>query len=93
MVVGILQIELSLRSADSLKAKRMVLRSLKDRIRKNFNVSVAEVDENDQWGSAVLAVVMVSNDRRFANKVLSKTVDLIESSRDLVVDDYQLGFV
>jgi uncharacterized protein YlxP (DUF503 family) len=92
MVVGILQIELSLPSADSLKAKQMVLRSLKDRIRKNFNVSVAEVDENDQWGSAVLAVVMVSNDRRFANKVLSKTVDLIESSRDLVVDDYQLGF-
>ena len=93
MVVGIVQIELSLPSADSLKAKRMVLRSLKDRIRKNFNVSVAEVDENDQWGSAVLAVVMVSNDRRFANKVLSKTVDLIESSRDLVVDDYQLGFI
>jgi uncharacterized protein len=93
MVVGVLQIELSLPSADSLKTKRMVIRSLKDRIRKNFNVSVAEVDENDLWGSAVLAVVMVSNDRRFANKVLSKTVDLIESSRDLVVDDYQLGFV
>jgi uncharacterized protein YlxP (DUF503 family) len=93
MVVGILQFELSLPSADSLKAKRMVIRSLKDRIRKNFNVSVAEVDENDQWGSAVLAVVMVSNDCRFANKILSKTVDLIESSRDLVVDDYQLGFI
>ena len=75
-----------------MKAKRMVFRSLKDRIRKNFNVSIAEVEDNDQWQSAVLAVAMVSNDRRFANRILSKTVDFIESSRDLVVEDYQIGF-
>jgi uncharacterized protein YlxP (DUF503 family) len=92
MVVGLLQVELTIPSADSLKAKRMVLRSLKDRIRKNFNVSIAEVDDNDRWQSAVLAVALVSNDKRFANRVLSKVVDFIESSRDLVVDDYQLGF-
>ena len=75
-----------------MKAKRMVLRSLKDRIRRNFNVSIAEVEDNDQWQSAVLAVALVSNDKRFANQVLSKVMDFIESSRDLVVDDYQLGF-
>jgi uncharacterized protein len=92
MVVGLLQVELTIPSADSLKAKRMVLRSVKDRIRKNFNVSIAEVEDNDQWQSAVLAVALVSNDRRFANRVLSKVVDFIESSRDLVVDDYQLSF-
>jgi uncharacterized protein YlxP (DUF503 family) len=92
MVVGLLQVELTIPSADSLKAKRMVLRSLKDRVRKNFNVSIAEVEDNDQWQSAVLAVALVSNDKRFANQVLSKVVDFIESSRDLVVDDYQLGF-
>jgi len=92
VVVGLLQVELTIPSADSLKAKRMVLRSLKDRIRKNFNVSIAEVDDNDLWQSAVLAVALVSNDKRFANQVLSKVVDFIESSRDLVVDDYQLGF-
>ena len=92
VVVGLLQVELTIPSADSLKAKRMVLRSLKDRIRRNFNVSIAEVEDNDQWQSAVLAVALVSNDKRFANRVLSKVVDFIESSRDLVVDDYQLGF-
>ncbi|MGD0060485.1 MAG: DUF503 domain-containing protein [Verrucomicrobiia bacterium] len=90
--MGLLQVELTIPSADSLKAKRMVLRSIKDRIRKNFNVSIAEVEDNDQWQSAVLAVALVSNDKRFANQVLSKVVDFIESSRDLVVDDYQLGF-
>jgi len=49
-----------------LKAKRMVLKSLKDRIRKNFNVSIAEVEDNDQWQSAVLAVALVSNDKGLA---------------------------
>ncbi len=93
MVVGVLQVELTIPSADSLKAKRQVLRSLKDRIRRNFNVSVAEVDENDQWQSAVLAVVVASNDKRFANKVLSKIVDFIGDSHDVTVEDYQLGMI
>ena len=93
MVVGVLQIELAIPSADSLKAKRQVLHSLKDRIRRNFNVSVAEVGENDQWQSWVLAVVVASSDKRFANKVLSKVMDFIEDSRDLVAEDYQLGMI
>jgi len=93
MVIGVLQVQLGIPGADSLKAKRMVVLSLKDRIRKNFNVSVAEVDDNDQWTSATLAIVMVSNDRRFSNRVLSKIVNLIESAHDLTLDDYQLGFV
>ena len=92
MVVGVLQVELTIPSADSLKVKRMVLRGLKDRIRRNFNVSVAEVDENNLWQSVVLAVV-VSNDRRFANRVLSSIVNFIEKSRDLTVYDYQLGLI
>ncbi|HUI05626.1 MAG TPA: DUF503 domain-containing protein [Verrucomicrobiae bacterium] len=93
MVVGVLQIELSIPSANSLKAKRQVLHSLKDRIRRHFNVSVAEVGENDLWRSAVLAVVVASNDKRFANRILSKVVDFIGDSHDIVVDDYQLGII
>lgn len=91
MVVGILQVDLSIPGADSLKSKRMVLRSLKDRIRREFNVSIAEVADNDQWHSASLAIAVVSNDRRFANQVLSKVVDLIEATHDSVVDNYRLS--
>jgi uncharacterized protein YlxP (DUF503 family) len=91
LFVGVLQIELTIPSANSLKDKRQVLRSLKDRIRRSFNVSVAEVDANDQWRSGVLAVVVASNDKRFANKILSKVVDFIGNSRELVVEDYQLS--
>jgi uncharacterized protein YlxP (DUF503 family) len=91
MVVGILEVDLSIPGADSLKSKRMVLRSLKDRIRREFNVSIAEVADNDQWQSASLAIAVVSNDKRFANQVLSKVVDLIEATHDSVVDDYRLS--
>jgi uncharacterized protein YlxP (DUF503 family) len=85
MVIASLELELTIPGADSLKAKRMVLRSLKDRLRRQFNVSVAEVADNDQWQSAALAVVVVSNDRRFANQVLSKVVDFVDRSRDLIL--------
>ena len=92
MVVGILQVDLTIPGAQSLKDKRMVLRSLKDRVRRDFNVSVAEIENNDQWQSAGLAVAVVSNDRRFANQVLSKVVDSVRATRDLVLDDYRLDF-
>ena len=92
MVVGILELELSIPGADSLKAKRMVIRSLKDRIRKNFNVSIAEVGGNDQWQSATLAIAHVGTDRQFANRALSKIVDFTERDRDLLLDDYRLGW-
>ena len=85
MVIASLELELTIPGADSLKAKRMVLRSLKDRLRRQFNVSVAEVADNDQWQSAALAVVVLSNDRRFANQVLSKVVDFVDRSRDLIL--------
>jgi len=90
MVVGVIQVDLSIPAADSLKGKRMVLRSLKDRIRNNFNVSVAEIADNDQWTSATIGIATICNDGRFANQVLSKVVDFIEKSRDVIVDDYSL---
>ena len=93
MVIGALDVDIRIPSADSLKAKRMVLRSLKDRIRQSFNVSIAEVENNNQWQSAVLAVVIVSNDRRFANQVLSKVVDFMEKTPDLTVDDYSISIL
>ncbi len=90
MRVGILQIELKLPESDSLKAKRMVLRSLKDRIKQRFNVSIAEVGEQDKWQRAVLGVASVGTDKRYVNGVLSRVVDLIKNSRSAVLVDYQL---
>ena len=72
-------VELHLPDALSLKDKRHVLKGLKQRVRARFEVAVAEVDHQDSWQRATLAVVYVSNDSRHANEVVSKALDFIEA--------------
>src|SRR4051812_39411420 len=72
MVVGILRLTLYVPGAASLKDKRQVLRKVIDRLRARFNVSVAEVGDNDVWQRAVVGICAVSNDHSFVNEVLDK---------------------
>lgn len=73
-------VELHLPDVDSLKGKRHVLRGLKERVRAKFECSVAEVDHQDVWQRATLAVAYVSSDARHANEVVSKAMDYIEDN-------------
>lgn len=82
--VGLLTLELHLQHAHSLKDKRQVIRSLKDRIRSRFNAAVAEVDHQDSWQRATLAVATVSGDRTYAEELLQKIEE--EAARVLGVD-------
>jgi uncharacterized protein len=68
--VGVLTLELRLENSHSLKDKRHVVQSLKDRLRSKFNVAVAEIDYQDLWQRAAIAAVTVSSDRVHAEKVL-----------------------
>lgn len=68
--IGILQLELRLDHSHSLKDKRHVVKGLKERLRQQFNVSVAEIDFQDLWQRAMIAVVTVSSDRVHAEQVL-----------------------
>lgn len=77
MVVGTLEVELIVAESHSLKARRRVVRSLKDRIRARFNVSVADVGDQNVWQRIILGVAVVTNDRRFADEVLAKVFDLV----------------
>ncbi|MCD4690880.1 DUF503 domain-containing protein [bacterium] len=79
MLIGTLRIDLLIRESRSLKARRRIVNSLKDRIRGRYNVSVADVGDQNLWQRAVLVVAVVSNDGRFANEVLSKVLGLIDS--------------
>jgi uncharacterized protein YlxP (DUF503 family) len=91
MVIGICTIELHLGGAYSLKDKRSVLKSMISRIRREFNVSVAEVDHQDVWQTAVLGVVTVSNDTAYAHGLLTHVVNWIERTRlDADLVDYQI---
>lgn len=62
MPVGLLTLELHIHHAQSLKDKRQVLRSLKDRLRAKFNVAVAELEHHEMWQRSVVGVVTLSND-------------------------------
>lgn len=90
MVVATVRAEIHLPEADSLKAKRSVLSAVKGRIRAKFNVSVAEVDHQDLWQRSAIGVALVTNDRRFANEVLSKVVGVISSEPRLELLDYRI---
>jgi len=91
MNVGACKIKLRLPENLSLKGKRQVLRSITSRVRSKFNVSVAEVGDQDLWQSAALGICCVSNDKRYTNEVLSKVVDFIVSSRfEVEILDYEI---
>ena len=81
MNVGVCKIGLRLPENLSLKGKRQVLKSITTQVGNKFNVSVAEVDDQDLWQLATLGICCVSNNRRYTNEVLSKVVDFIVNSR------------
>lgn len=68
--IGVLTMELRIEQAHSLKEKRHVVKSLRDRLRNKFNISVAEIEDQDLHNSAVVAAVTVSSSRVFASQVL-----------------------
>jgi len=77
MFIGILQIELFIPESNSLKAKRFVLKSLKTRIRNKFNVSVAEVGENEKWQRATVAIALVTNEQKMVDSVFTQIKNMI----------------
>ena len=90
MTIGVLQLELSIGDAMSLKDKRRVVKSLKDRIAHGHNVSVAEVGALDEHRRSVIAVAMVSNDGRYVESALSKLVDFVRTVPQADLLDYDI---
>ncbi|MCC6578845.1 MAG: DUF503 domain-containing protein [Phycisphaeraceae bacterium] len=82
MVVGILQIELAIDDAASLKDKRRVVQSLKDRLHRDHQVSVAEVASQDDCRIAVLGIALAASDVAYANSVLDRILDKARHHRD-----------
>ena len=85
--VAVGTVELHLPDVGSLKGKRHVLKGLKEKLRHRFEISVAEVDHQDLWQRATLALACVSGDSRHANQVISKALDFIEDNLDGYVTD------
>ena len=89
MFVGVVRIELHLPGSASLKDKRSVLRSLKERIRERVRASVAEVDHQDLWQRAALGVAVVSGERRQVGEMFEAVRRLVESTYGAELLDWQ----
>ena len=79
MVVGTLKIEFRLVDNRSLKGKRKVVRSMVDKVKSRFNVSIAEVGSNDKWQKIELGISAVGNDRRHIDSSLNHVLGFLES--------------
>ena len=90
MTVGVLQLELSIGDAMSLKDKRRVILSLKDRIAHGHNVSIAEVGALDSHRRSIIGIAMVANDRGYVEGGLSKLVDFVRTVPSVDLVDYQI---
>jgi hypothetical protein len=87
MIVGACTIELFLAESGSLKSKRQILRAIKDRVRKSFNVSISEIDHHDLWQRSTLGVAAIGNETGFIHSVLNKVVNLVErETRAEIID-------
>ncbi len=94
MNVGVCKIKLRLPENLSFKGKRRVLKSITTRVRSKFNVSVAEVDDQNLWQLATLGICCVSNDKRYTNELLSKVVNFIIDGRfEVEIVDYEIELI
>jgi uncharacterized protein YlxP (DUF503 family) len=93
VVVGVIGWEIQLFEARSLKDKRRVVKSLKERLRNRFNLSVAETDHQDSWQRAEITASVVATDRRRAESILDRADRLVESqSGGRIIDSYRIFY-
>lgn len=92
-VVGLMVLDLYLPGTGSLKEKRMVLKSLKDKIRQKYNVSIAEVGFQEKWQRARLGIVQVGSDYGYVEQNIDKVFRFIESNVFVEVLNHQFDFI
>ena len=85
--LGLLHLEFHVTQAQSLKDKRRLVKSFKDRVAGRFNVSIAEVDALNERRRAVLAVAMVGRDKRYIEGALQQIANAAASHRDMILTD------
>jgi uncharacterized protein YlxP (DUF503 family) len=82
MVIGVCTADLYLPTTQSLKDKRRIIKSIIEKIRAKFNVSISEVDYQDQWGKATLGIAIVTTDSAYAQQVLNAATKVIDQNSE-----------
>ncbi len=90
MFIGTAEIDLNLPGVNSLKEKRRIVKSLLARLQNKFNISIAEVENNDRYRSAGIGMAVVGNDKKHIDRVIAEVVGMIESHPEVVMLDYRV---
>jgi len=89
MLLGVCTINLYLPSSRSLKDKRSIIKSLKLRIKNNFNVSVSEINNYDLWKNTTLGIACIGNEKKYLNGVLNEVIKFIENQNKLQLINFK----
>ena len=93
MIIGLLTLQLHIPASESLKDKRMVVKSLIERIRNRFNVSISEIDAHDLWQRSVIAIAMVANQTLIIQKVFEKIRNIFIQETSIEVLNCDIEFL
>ena len=92
MIIGLLETEILIPGSASLKDKRMVVKSIKDKISGKFNVSVAEIDFLDKWQRGLVAFAVVSNNKSHCEEVLQKIFQLLDRDVNFEISKHRFDY-
>ncbi len=93
MKIGLYRVCFHIHDAQSLKEKRRVMRSMKDKLAQHFNVAVAEIGSNDLWQTGELAIVTVANETQFVNSVMEKVNNFVETQFPISVVEGRIELI
>jgi uncharacterized protein YlxP (DUF503 family) len=90
MIVSMIQVIFQIPDVDSIKAKRQIVRSVKEKLQRRFHLSAAEVDLQDSLSFAQIGAALVSNSRAFGESVLQKAFTMIENETPVRIQDVSI---
>lgn len=93
MVVGIVKLLIFVSCSNNLKEKRMVLRSLKNKLRNNFNISIIEIDDHNKWQKSTLALAAIGRDKSNLNSLISNVINYIGENNHIQLLDYEMEII
>ena len=93
MIISVVKLLIFIPDSNSLKDKRMALRSLKNRLRSNFNISVIELDSQDKWQKSTLALASIGREEAVLNSLVSNVINYLEKDRQIQLLDYEMEMI
>jgi len=93
MIIGVCTVSLYLPTSSSLKDKRNILKSLKARIRNNYNVSVSEINHYDLWKNTVLGFSCIGNDKKYLNQIFNKIILFLSKENDFDIIKFEINIL